>query len=472
VKRAIRAHLTDFVAVIGLLVVALGVSYVILQNQRLRIPLLEPEPYVLKAEFTTGQAVTAGQGQTVRVAGVRIGDIGKVELKDGRAVIEMQLDQEYKDLVHADASALLRPKTGLKDMFVDLGPGTDEAPLATEGFTIPLRATQPDVNPDEIYSALDRDTRDYLQLLVNGAGRGLEGRGGDLQEIFRRFEPTHRDLARVNSAVAERRRNLRRLISDLRTLNRALAQNDDQLAGLVGSSAQVMRAFASQEQSISSAVRELPTALSTTTDTMGKVQDFGRLLGPTAERLRPVARALDDANAAVIPFAREIAPVLRSDIRPFVRDARPLARDIVSPAKRLSDSTPNLTESFMRLNRLFNLIAYNPGGKEGPEKGSARQEGYLFWIAWINHMANELFSSSDAHGTWRPTTAGAPCATIEEMVHEQPELAFLQGFTAILADSQACATQAAQDRSKRAEKAGRPLAPEGDTHKAIPRSAR
>ena len=70
-------------------------------------------------------------------------------------------------------------------------------------MTLPIRNTLPDVNPDEILAALDADTRDYLQLLVNGAGAGLEGRGGDLREVFRRFEPTHRDLARVNGAVAD-----------------------------------------------------------------------------------------------------------------------------------------------------------------------------------------------------------------------------------------------------------------------------
>ena len=137
--------------------------------------MFEPKPFKLNAEFSTAQAVIAGQGQTVRVSGVRIGDIGEVELKDGRAVIKMDIDPEYKDLVHTDATALLRPKTGLKDMFIDLEPGGGDAPVAKQGWTIPIRATLPDVNPDEILGALDTDTRDYLQLLLDGAGRGPRG---------------------------------------------------------------------------------------------------------------------------------------------------------------------------------------------------------------------------------------------------------------------------------------------------------
>ena len=469
-RRAIQAHLRDFVAVLGLLAIAVGVSYVILQNQRLRFPLIEPEPHVLKAEFATGQAVTAGQGQTIRVAGVRIGDIGNVELEDGRAVIEMLIDPEYEDLVHTNATALMRPKTGLKDMFLDLDPGTAEAPTAEPGFTIPVASTDVDVNPDEFLSTLDRDTRDYLKLLVDGAGRGLRGRGDDLREIFRRFEPTHRDLARINTAVAERRRNLRRLISNLRVLNAELARDDEQLSGFVTSSADVLRSFAQEERSISASVRELPSALGETTGALTSVERFADRLGPTAQRLRPMAARLDDANRAVTSFAREITPVLREDIRPFTREARPVVRDLVAPARRLAASTPDLTEAFVRLNHLFNLLALNPGGREGPEKGRERQEGYLFWIAWLDHMANALFSSSDAHGTWRPTTVAAPCAAIERMTYEEPQLAFLQGLTGILSDSAACGTTAEQSRRRRGiqHEADRPLAPEGRTHRILP----
>ena len=50
-KRAIKENLVNFVAILGLMAIALGVSYYILQNQRLRIPYLEEQPYQLKATF-------------------------------------------------------------------------------------------------------------------------------------------------------------------------------------------------------------------------------------------------------------------------------------------------------------------------------------------------------------------------------------------------------------------------------------
>jgi phospholipid/cholesterol/gamma-HCH transport system substrate-binding protein len=435
--RAIRSNAKSFVAIIGLMVVAGAVSLFILGQQRMRFP-WEDKPYVLSAEFSTAQAVVAGQGQTVRVSGVRIGDVGNVKLVNGKAVVQMQIDSQYRGMIHTDATALLRPRTGLKDMFVDLQPGSDKAPVAKENWTLPIAATAPDVNLDEVLAELDGDSRDYLKLLISDLGRGLQGRGPDLREVFRRFEPTHRDLARVNTAVAARRQNLRRLIHSLNLLNGELASRGKDLTGLVASSQAVLHQFATEQANVSSAVSELPAALRQTTDTLGRVQRFADVLGPTAQRLVPMARALPAANAAVIPLAKEATPLLRDDIRPFVREARPVVRSLRPSADKLATATPALTRSFHQINNLFNMLGYNPGGREAPS--ADRQEGYLFWLAWLQHTGIQLFSTSDAHGVLRPVTLGSPCAAVKQIVSEQPELEFLNNLTGLLTDPNACGT--------------------------------
>src|SRR4051795_8055698 len=323
-RTAIRKHMKDFAAIVGLAVVGLAVAGYTLAHQRLRFPIIQSAPYKLKAEFSTAQAVTPGQGQTVRVSGVRIGDISKVDLPEGRAIVTMDVDPQYKGIVHTDATALLRPKTGLKDMFVELNPGTKSAPVAKAGYTIPVRNTLPDVNPDEVYSLLDADTRDYLRLLISGAGEGLHNRGTDLQEVFRRFEPTHKDLALVNKYVALRHQNLRRLIHQLNVLNGALAQKGDDLAELVQTSSVVFHSLASQDANITRTVGDLPGTLRQTTQTFGKVQQLAKVLGPAVTNLRPAVKSLNIANQHITPFAQEAAPILRTEIRPFVRDARPV----------------------------------------------------------------------------------------------------------------------------------------------------
>jgi phospholipid/cholesterol/gamma-HCH transport system substrate-binding protein len=93
-KRAIQKHSGDVVAIVALLVLSVAVSGYVLSNERLRFPFIESSPFTLKAAFQTAQAVTPGQGQSVRVSGVQIGDIGGVTLQNGLAVVSMDIDQK------------------------------------------------------------------------------------------------------------------------------------------------------------------------------------------------------------------------------------------------------------------------------------------------------------------------------------------------------------------------------------------
>ena len=140
-KRAIKNHAGDVAAIFALLVLSVAVAGYILTKERLRFPFIESTPFTMNAEFSTAQAVTPGQGQSVRVSGVQIGEIGGVKLENGVAVVTLQIDQKYKHLIHQNATALLRPRTGLKDMFIELNPGTKAAPSAKPGFTIPVSNT-------------------------------------------------------------------------------------------------------------------------------------------------------------------------------------------------------------------------------------------------------------------------------------------------------------------------------------------
>ena len=370
-KLAIQKYWTDFLAIIGVFIVAMGtVGYIISQQEaRPRVPLIEGAPFKLKVELSSAQAVVPGQGQEITIAGVQIGKVGNVELEEGKAIVQADLEPKYKGVVREDATALLRPKTGLKDMFVEIDPGSKSARPLDEEERIPLANTAPDVDPDEILAALDTDTRSYLQLLLNGAGKGLEGRGNDLREVFKRLEPLHRDLARVTEAVAERRSNLRTLIHNYGSLTTRLGREDDDLRRLVSASNETLGAFADENVNVSETVRELAPTLNQTAATLPKVERLGRVLGPSLESLRPAFRQLDETNAALLPLAREGTPILRDQVRPFVRRARPYVRDLRPAAVDLASASPDLDKSLLELNRFFNMASYNEDGAEGISEG-------------------------------------------------------------------------------------------------------
>jgi phospholipid/cholesterol/gamma-HCH transport system substrate-binding protein len=423
-RRAIREHSSDFAALVGLIILAAAVASYIIANQEARpkFPLIEKRPLTLLAEFSDAQAVTPGQGQSVRVAGVQIGLIRGVGIQEGKAVVTMEIDGEYSRLIHEDAFALLRPRTGLKDMFIEIDPGSKHAPLMGELDRIEVANTSPDIDPDEVLSALDTDTRAYLSLLINGGGQGLKNNGDDLREVFRRFGPLHRDLARVQKAIAERRYNLRRLVHNYGSLVRELGDHDREIVRLVTEGNETLEAFANEDENVSATVAKLAPALRQTETALVKVDRFSDQLGPTLERLRPAFRRIEDANRELIPLGREATPILRTQIRPFVREARPFVRNLRPAARDLANATPELTTSVKELNRLFNMAAYNP------DDDNYDRDNYLFWIAWTAHNTVSLFSTADASGPFRPTTVSLSCETLRDLLREQPGLAAGVGF--------------------------------------------
>jgi phospholipid/cholesterol/gamma-HCH transport system substrate-binding protein len=445
VTRAIRKHAGDFVALILLFLVAIGISAFIIYNQDARpaIPLIEAKPKKLNFEFSDAQAVTPGQGQSVRVAGVQVGKITEVHPKNGIAVVTTQIEPKWWNKLHvkSDATGLLRPRTGLKDMFIELDPGGKGQPVPDNG-TIPVENTSPDIDPDEQLSAFDTDTRTYLQLLINGAGKGLKNRGDDLNAVFKALGPTERDLNRVSSAIASRRVALKELVHRYGDLTNTLADKDREIKTLVTSADAVFRAFASQQSNISLAVSRLPGTLRQTSTTLGKVDSYAQLLRPTLNSLRPAFRQLDQTNREVLPFVREAYPTTKNRIRPFVRVARPYVRNLRPAAVDLARATPDFTASFHELNRFFNIAAYNPNGAEpvtgNPIKDKARDEGYLYWVGWLGELTDSIFSTSDANGSFRRAYLGFDCRTIRSIVGANPGAGDLIGLTNPLNDTALC----------------------------------
>jgi phospholipid/cholesterol/gamma-HCH transport system substrate-binding protein len=434
---AVRKRARDFAAITALILIALVVGGVILNNQRFNlpgwVPLVGKNFFTLKGEFDTAQAVTPGQGQTVTIAGVTVGEISKVNLHDGRALVSMQIKPKYA-AVYRDAHMLLRPKTGLKDMVVELQPGTPTAGKLRSGGTVPIQSTLPDINPDEILASLDGDTRDYIKLLLGGAGEGLRGQARSLSATLRRFDPTARDARRITELLAQRRANLARVIHNFQLLSTELASKDAQISQFVSSSNAVFQRFANQDANIRSTLRLLPGALQETQLALGKADGLARALGPTLQSLRPTARTLGPTLRELRPFLEQTTPIIQTKLRPFSRAALPTVKQLRPAASDLAAVTPRLTTTFRVLNYALNELAFN---KSGPG-----EEGFLFWLAWANHAGVSVFGNQDAHGPIRRGVFIASCSSLElldTVAANAPSLSLLVQLTNAPKRSNICA---------------------------------
>ena len=98
-KVAIKKHLIDFLAIAGLALVALAIAAYLLSQQDFRFPLVEAKPKRIEVQLDNAQAVQPGQGQTVRVAGVEVGRIADVKLHEGVALVKLEIQPAYKNLI-------------------------------------------------------------------------------------------------------------------------------------------------------------------------------------------------------------------------------------------------------------------------------------------------------------------------------------------------------------------------------------
>ncbi len=72
------------------------------------------------------------------------------------------------------------------------------------------------------------------------------------------------------------------------------------------------------------------------------------------------------------------------------------------------------------LNQFVDLLAHNPSGKS--------DEGYLFWLSWLNHLGPALFSNQDAQGPIRRGVVIISCQSLqllENVVLGNPQLGVL-----------------------------------------------
>jgi phospholipid/cholesterol/gamma-HCH transport system substrate-binding protein len=366
----------------------------------------------------------------------------------------MRLTPKYARL-YRNATMLLRPKTQLQDITVEVDPGTPSAGKLPSGSTLPLAQTAPNINFDEFLSALDAETRAYLQELLAGAGEALKNNGKALSATLKRFDPTAKETQRIASELEIRHANIARSIHNFRLLMEALGGKDKQLAQLIDASNAVFATFAKEDRNLQSTLHLLPGALTKTRSGLGKLATAAHVLGPTLHKLQPFASSLGPANDATAKLARATTPIIKNEVRPFAREILPTINQIAPATKGLSEAFPKLSTSFAVLNEFFNELAHNPGSKQG---------GFLFFLDWANHNLNSVVSSGDAHGVLGRTLVYFNCEIapiLKSVAQVNPNVNLLVG---LLSPPDRAACQSAgilKGTTAAAHNLSRPKAPAG-----------
>jgi len=391
-SRQVRGRRTDTIAIIVLALAGVVMTLFIFTQQKASLPPWLPfvgeEFEHISAQFSTAQAVTPGQGQAVDIAGIQVGKVTSVDLEDGHAVVGMDIEPKYMQLIHPNASLLLRPKTNLNDMVVEIEPGTGKKQVE-DGYEFTLAQTEPNTNLDAFLATLDADTRQYLQLLVAGGAQGIGGRGKQLSNAFRRFQPFVHYTAKLNKAVAARHVAIAHVIHDFGLLTTELGRHDAAVERFVTSSKNALGNFANQQQSVQAAFEEFPATLHAARAGLASSNRFSQASFPALVKLIPQAQALTPAFKATERLFNQTTGPIRDQLRPFTREIRPVLTHGAEAAKPFEKTVRSFGNSLGGFNSFLNELSYKP-------KGSA--ESYLFYLPWLNHDYNASYNLQDAGG--------------------------------------------------------------------------
>ena len=267
-------------------------------------------PYELKATFASANSIRPGA--PVRIAGVNVGKVAKLEPSPGgdASIMTMQISKQGLP-IHEDATAKIRPRIFLEgNFFVDLKPGSPEAPTLDSGGMLKVTQTATPVQLDEVLTALQSDTRQDLKDILDGLSTALtsepskaddrsadpSARGETAAESFNDayddIPAAERSTAQVFEAFlgSEPGRDVSRLIVGAARTSAALTRHEEQLKDLITNFNRTMGAFASES---------------------GNLQASIRLLAPTLEQANGALASLNAAFPPTRAFAREILPGVR-----------------------------------------------------------------------------------------------------------------------------------------------------------------
>jgi phospholipid/cholesterol/gamma-HCH transport system substrate-binding protein len=395
------------VAIGGLILMALAIGFYILRNEGLSLPW--DNNYTVSAQFANAQALTPGQGEPVTVAGVKVGVISNVTLQNGYALVGMKIDRNVLPAVYQNGTALIRPRTGLQDMTIDLNPGSPPARKLGGGVVLPVSHTVPEINVDEVLSLLDTDTRSWFQTLLSAGGQGLNGNGPALRTVLKASAPTLAATHQVAAAIAARRVALKHAIGSLRLLTDALAQQQPSIGQLVDAGAQTFQTLGGQDRAIEASLKQLPPTLAQADSTLDALKPFTLAAAPAFTSLLPAVRHLPGTLQSLDPLFVQGTPAVNELAKVSV-SSRPLVNALPPTLQNLAAATPSLTTSFSVLHFVANELLYVP---------SLPQHSFLFWLSWFAHNANSFLGTQDGNGAfWR----GEVIVSCDTVLSAQPAL--------------------------------------------------
>lgn len=279
-------------------------------------------------------------GSDVSTAGVKIGHVVRVRRVGSSAVATLELAEKYAP-IRSNATAIARTKTLLGEAYLELGPGSPDAPLVEDGGMLPASQVRPTVSFARFLQTFTPTTRARTRDLFQGLSTALEHRDTALNASLGYAAPVAANIAAVLDSLDRETVHLRQLIRDSGTVLTTLGERQGDVRAAVTAGELVLRTTAERNRELAATVKALPPFLT--------------VLEATSRRITASSGDLNRAVAALSPSAPLLPPVL-ANINQYGPDFRAVFRDLPDTIAAGRRGLPVLTQILDRIPTAFRQL--------------------------------------------------------------------------------------------------------------------
>ena len=291
--------------------------------------------YTVNATFANADGIVPGA--LVRIAGVNVGTVTGVNPEPGchptakdqsacqAAQVQMTITNQGLP-IHNDATFAIRPRTFLEgNFFVDISPGTPEAPVAQSGHTFPIQQGIEPVQFDQVLTSLQGNTRRNLQTLIKQFGIAVRQGGPAYNQSIKYWLPAYEYSSIVaHDALGIQPHDLSNYMTAQANVAAAVDAHPQHLESLITNFNITANAFARENVALQNTLVQLPRTLNAAVPAFNALNAAFPPLRQLARTLIPGVKSTGPMVDASLPFITQLNLLVQpSELRGLTADLKP-----------------------------------------------------------------------------------------------------------------------------------------------------
>ena len=255
--------------------------------------------YSLNADFQNASGLV--NGDNVLIGPAAVGTMNSISLtRNGEARMNMSLHGGVGPMHQGTVARIVEDSlSGIASKYVELEPGSSQAPAIDDGGVITDTHTYSEVNIDQLFDTFDPLTRAGLSNFIQGEAASLRGRGLQANQALKYLAPGLQTTSQLTAELTRDQPTFDQLVVQGANALSALASRSDQLSQLIANTSTATGAIASQSQALQQALGLLPGTLHQATTTFAGLQTTLDTLDPLVAASKPAVRQLPEFLASL-----------------------------------------------------------------------------------------------------------------------------------------------------------------------------